>query len=636
MRVHPGNFVVASVLFVAARAPAAVLYVGLNSTNPTAPYADWNTAATNIQDAVDAASAGDLILVTNGVYQSGGRLVPPDVTTNRVAIDKAVTVQSVNGPATTMIQGYHGGISGPTAYLDVRCVYLTNEALLVGFTLTNGGSEQNGGGIWCETNAMVTNCVVTAGLSFDAGGGGYQGNYYNCAFISNTAVYYGGGAASSTLINCTVTGNLQWHGNYGNGGGAYSCTLSNCTLTGNNSAAGDRAAPTGGGGASYSSLVNCALTGNLSGNSGGGAHNSSLTNCMVISNSASQWGGGTYNCALENCTLTGNSARFGQGGGGAAYGTLNNCTLTQNRADLNAGGGAVNATLVNCKLFGNLAYGGGGAEGSILENCLVISNTASLDVGHILYGYGGGVYACALTNCTVAGNSSIVGGGTYGSALYNCIVYSNTAPTNSNYDTSDSFVFCCTTPLPTNGANNIASDPLFLNPFGGDYHLQSNSPCLNSGNNAYVTVTNDLDGNPRIVGGTVDIGAYEYQTPSSVISYAWLQQYDLLTDGSADFADSDGSGMNNWQKWIAGLNPTNPASVLAMQTPVVTNNATGVTVSWSSVNTRSYYLQRANDLTAQPAFSAIQSNIVGQAGTTSYTDITATNGGPFFYRVGVQ
>ena len=53
---------------------AAVLCVDVNGTNALAPYADWSTAATNIQDAVDLARDGDTVLVTSGVYRTGGRI----------------------------------------------------------------------------------------------------------------------------------------------------------------------------------------------------------------------------------------------------------------------------------------------------------------------------------------------------------------------------------------------------------------------------------------------------------------------------------------------------------------------------------------------------------------------------------
>ena len=497
-------------LLATANAPATVRYVDVNSATPASPYTNWSTAAVTIQQAVDAAVTGDQILVTNGVYQTGGKIGPGTAGTNRVAVTKAVLVQSVNGPDVTVIKGYQVPVTTNDTSA-IRCAYLTNGASLSGFTLTNGATvfAGEGGGVWCQsTNPVVTNCVL----------------------VANSANFSAGGAYQGTLNNCTLRGNSVT-GINGYGGGGYLSALNNCTLT-SNSAAVD------GGGAWYSILNNCTLVGNSAQGAGGGASISTLRNCLLRGNSADQSGGGVGDGTLINCTLTGNSAAI-SGGGTSLYANLRNC-----------------------------------------------------------------------------------------------IVYFNTAPQGANYfGAGGGLLYCCTTPQPT-GTGCFTNAPLFVDQAGGNLRLQSNSPCINAGNNAYAAGSTDLDGRPRIVGGTVDIGTYESQPGVSGVFLGWLQQYGLPTDGSADYSDSDSDLMNNWQEWIAGTVPTDTSSALRLLDP--TRAESGVTVSWQSVSNRTYFLERATNLGTAPPFSLLTSSLVGQAGTTSYTDPAAIGPGPFFYRVGVQ
>jgi T5SS/PEP-CTERM-associated repeat protein len=586
---------------------AGVHFVDLNSTNPVSPYATPATAATNIQDAVAVSAPADLVLVTNGVYQTGLNTVSGTLTC-RVAITQPITVQSVNGPVATVIDG--GGV--------MRCLYITNGVSFSGFTLTNGAADV-GAGVWCESpSSVVSNCVMvgnTAETGNGYGGAAYQGTLNNCVLSSNSA-WWGGGVYSSAVNNCTLSGN------WGNlGGSAYGSTLIGCILSSN-------ATPNGGGGAYLCTLNNCLLATN-SGNWAGGAWDCTLTNCTLTGNSSSQVGGGAFSCTLNNCTLSynfvGSDAVTLQccgwsAGGGAAFSTLNNCLLLNNAAHVyiiyeTDGGGAYNCSLNNCLVIGNYADGAGA-------------------------GGGGGLFGGTANVCTVVGNSSgyyAGGGGIQGTTVNNCIIVNNKHQGVANNYNGGVFAFTCTSPVPY-GRGNIDVNPIFVNSGAGDYHLQTNSPCINAGNNDYVTASTDFDGNPRVVGGTVDLGAYEFQSPKSLISYAWLQQYGLPIDGSADFVDSDGNGVSNWQKWMTGIDPTNSQSLFRIIDISEEGDDVQVTweLGWGAVNslqvsggdTRGGYTTNGfTDI-------AIVTNYGYAETVTNYLDVgAATNGPSRYYRV---
>jgi PKD repeat protein len=350
-------------------------YVALNCINPRWPYASWETAATNIQDAIDAvAASGSLVLVSNGVYADGGCLAAGTLTSNRIVLRKPIILASVNGPETTCIAGQKA-TSGGNGSNAVRCVYLADGAALAGFTLTNGATcdDDSGGGVFCMSRkSRLTNCVL-AGNSSSTGGAVCHGSLYECRVVDNHADHCGG----------------AWH-----------CYLSKCLLTGNS-------AENGGGGTDWSVLNECTLAGN-SAQYGGGANYSTLYRCTLSGNFAQYRGGGGISCTMSNCILIGNSANTGAGAQG---GVLMNCILTTNQA-WSYGGGAGDSFLTNCAITGNTAFDGGGAYACNLNNCTLTGNTGISS--------GGGASGGALNNCIVYFNVASTGSNHSGSILNFC------------------------------------------------------------------------------------------------------------------------------------------------------------------------------------------------------------------------
>ncbi len=523
----------------------------------------WADATNSIQGAIDAAGAGDTVLVSNGIY----------AVTSQIAIAKAIFVRGMNPPAGVTL-------TRDPAY-DTRIVNINAAgAVFDGFTVTNGNAAAvsggyNGGGIYLNAG-LATNCSVFYCQASHRGGGLYLASANaiadNCRVVSNEipdatigggGVFFAGGAA---LLNSTVADNTS----AAPGGGIQIrnlsgdlAVISNCVISGNGhigalkrgagivivGAEGQRA------------LFHACIISNNAGNAhvGGicveGAGILELIGSTVTHNQGSVCGGLTTFAEgialISNCVFAFNES--GTYGGGILHGYLSGnvgaMTVTHSRiqgnlAAGNEGGGIyfkTNGTLEYCEVVSNCAMRSGGGvyvapqAQTRIGNCLIVGNATTAEV---TYYHGGGIYigvdgTNTVESCTIAGNQTLSGGGglalasTAGNLVFNCIVYSNSAGVGdqdlylSGDDSTNAFHFSCSPALVNYDQGNVTDYPMFVDPgagyglslHGGDYRLAPVSPCVGAGTNRlWMADGRDLDGRPRIDRLTrqTDMGCYEY------------------------------------------------------------------------------------------------------------------------------
>ncbi|GAA0707667.1 hypothetical protein GCM10009105_06590 [Dokdonella soli] len=163
-------------------------------------------------------------------------------------------------------------------------------------------------------------------------------------------------------------------------------------------------------------------------------------------------------------------------------------------------------------------FNNNGSPNIAVQDCLVYNQPVNATLPAMRVGAENG--NATVRNCTIAGNAA--GGlqmNTYNGGqlnVYNTISFSNGGSDFSVGDVSNvpnvSFSFF-SSGSGFNGFSNLGPPPSNYTLFAGpnDYHLAQSSPAINTGdpNLSYPPSETDLDGNLRVIGGRIDIGAYE-------------------------------------------------------------------------------------------------------------------------------
>jgi hypothetical protein len=268
----------------------------------------------------------------------------------------------------------------------------------------------------------------------------------------------------------------------------------------------------------------------------------------TISNNSAVYGGGLSSCngTIKGNVITGNSG--GRGGGlDVCHGVIqdniisgndgsgvSSCdgTIQSNVISENSGGGLIwcDGTIQNNIVSGNLGVGVAGCDGPIINNTIAGNSSE----------YYGGISDCdgLIANCIIWGNSGEGDQVTYSSAP----------------------VYSCIQDWTGGGQGNISSDPRFVDPDDGDYHLLADSPCIDAGNVHYLYYFSgeyiaDGYGEVRLIGSSIDMAGDEFGSSLDRDGDLLSDADESLYGSDPDIADTDGDQLADGIEVLRGTDP---------------------------------------------------------------------------------
>lgn len=392
---------------------------------------------------------------------------------------------------------------------------------------------------------------IVANTVIDANGIGnvitFHGNENLTCIVSGLTITNGalhgidGNGCRATIKNNIISNNSSYYTYAGaNGGGVYKCD----GLIQNNTISGNWAQISGGGIAYCKGLI---AGNNIWSNSSrmGGAIScwTGIIHGNVIRDNIGELGGGVYcynNAFLSNCIIENNTAH--EGGGVYCDGddptTITNCLIVGNRAYVNGGGinSKTGPLIKNCTVSGNVAYSYGGAICCVSRARPAVTNSIFYDNMADLGKEIASIYPDKWNPPSIDVSYSNVEGG------QEAIYFEEGFTVNW-------------------GKGNIDADPSFRNPgyweadtwIEGDYHLLPRSACIDAGDPEYLPEPDqtDIDGQPRIIGNRIDMGADEFINTPPIANagedqgvFAWIDGIaEVKLDGSGSF-DVDGDPLD--------------------------------------------------------------------------------------------